>query len=430
MTAVREAPERSAAPAPPRARLADHVRGWFSQVRRLLGLPVASYYLILFAVLVLTGFGLVMVLSASSITSYDGGKGSSFSIVARQGAFALGGLALMFACSRAPVRLWQALAPWAMAGGLIIQVLPLLPGLGATVNGNRSWIHLGSLQLQPAEFVKLALALFLGAFLGRRIGQLTRLRALLPIVLTVGASVGLVLLGHDLGTGIILMLTAAGALFVGGLRKRYLLLFGAGAVALVGAMVLTSANRMSRIQAVITGHATEGGDSLGDHWQSDHGLYALASGGWTGVGLGASREKWSWLPEAHNDFIFAIVGEELGLLGTFAVIGVFVILACGLVRVICRTSDRMVQATTGGIFLWIIGQAAVNIGVVCGILPVIGVPLPFVSYGGSSLISTLLAAGIVLSFARAEPGAAEALRRRGASVRASLSIFARQPRGN
>lgn len=428
MTTLREPVDEEARPQQ-RARLADHVRGWYSEGRRLLGLPVASYYLILVSVLALTGFGLVMVLSASSITSYAGGHGSSFSIFLRQLIFAAIGLLLMFLASRAPLRFWHAIAGPALIGAIFLQLLPLLPVIGTSVNGNQSWIRIGSLQLQPAEFAKLALAVYIGHFMATRLARLHRVAALLPVLLGVGGSIGLVLLGHDLGTAMMLMMAAAGALFIGGLPWRYMFLFALAAGAIVIGLVLSSANRMSRIQAALTGHASESADTLGDHWQSNHGLYALASGGWTGVGLGASREKWSWLPEAHNDFIFAIIGEELGLLGTLAVLALFVILAYGLIRVIVRSDNRMVQATTAGIFLWIVGQAAVNIGVVSGIVPVIGVPLPFVSYGGSSLISTLLAAGVVLSFARSEPGAREALKKRQARLRSSLSIFARRPKG-
>ena len=380
------------------------------QLGTLLNLPVTTYYLILFSVLALTVFGLVMVLSASSITSYAGGRGSSFTIAIRQGVFAAVGVTLMFVAARMSLLFWERVSMGAVLLGLSLQVLPLVPGFGATRNGSQSWIEVGPVQLQPAEFLKLALVLFIGVSLAKRFHMMPRLTAVLPVGLVAGAGVTLVLLGHDLGTGIILMLLVFGALFVGGLPWRYILLLVGSGVAVVAAMVLTSRNRMVRIQALITGHASEQTDALGDHWQSNHGLYALASGKWFGVGLGASREKWSWLPEAHNDFIFAIIGEELGLVGTVAVIAMFGVLAYAMIRIIHRTRNRMVQAATAGIFMWIVGQAAVNIGVVCGLLPVIGVPLPFVSYGGSALISNLLAAGLLLSFARCEPGAREALR--------------------
>ena len=177
---------------------------------------------------------------------------------------------------------------------------------------------------------------------------------------------------------------------------------------------------MARIQALFTGHASDIADPLGQHWQSNHGLYALASGGWLGVGLGGSREKWAWLPEAHNDFIFAIIGEELGLVGTLAVVVLFGLLSYGIVRIIMRSQDRFVQTVSAGLLAWLAGQAFINIAVVTGLLPVIGVPLPFVSYGGSSLVATLLGAGVLLSFARSEPGASEALASRGFHVRSAL----------
>src|SRR5699024_1694037 len=187
-------------------------------------------------------------------------------------------------------------------------------------------------------------------------------------------------------------------------------------------------NRLQRVVASLTGHEDASADDLlGTHWQSSHGEYALASGGFFGVGLRASREKWSWLPEAHTDFIFAIIGEELGLAGTLLVIALFVALAWGLLRVSLRARDPLMRVTTMAVFMWIIGQAAVNISVVVKVLPVIGVPLPFVSYGGSALVANLLAAGVVLAFARQEPGAKEALRPR--RRRRSLSILARTPGG-
>ena len=204
-----------------------------------------------------------------------------------------------------------------------------------------------------------------------------------------------------------------------------------GALAMIGAvvalMVVTSANRMARVRAMLTGSDSAEMDPLGQHWQSNHGLYALASGGWFGVGLGASREKWSWLPEAHNDFIFAIIGEELGLLGSVVVLLLFAALGYGLVRIIMRSRDRFVQTSTAAVFMWLVGQAAVNIGVVAGVLPVIGVPLPLVSYGGSALLATLIAIGMVLSFARAEEGAREAMRAQSNRVRSSLAVLARRP---
>lgn len=400
----------------------------FGRVRDVLDLPVTSYYLVLFSVLALTAFGLVMVLSASSISSYDGGTGSSFSLFFRQATFAIAGLGLMFVASVMPLKFWKRVALPAVILGIGLQILPLLPGFGHTVNGSQSWVRIGGFQFQPAEFVKLAIALYIGAFMANRAKSLNSWKALFPLLAVIATVLGLVLVGGDLGTGLIVIAVIAGALFVGGLPWSKLLSLGLIAVTGVFLMVVTSANRMARIKAMLAGGASTDADALGQHWQSNHGLFALASGGWFGVGLGASREKWNWLPEAHNDFIFAIIGEELGLLGSSVVIGLFVALALGLVRVVVRSKDTVVQATTAGIFMWMIGQAAVNIGVVTGLLPVIGVPLPFVSYGGSALLANFLAIGVVLSFAREEPGARAAMAAHRARLSSSLSVFASRKR--
>ncbi|GAA4285274.1 putative lipid II flippase FtsW [Brevibacterium daeguense] len=423
-------PTRSSEPRVRRTTPEDFIRsgsGVWASVRRLLELPVTSYYIVLFATLALTALGLIMVLSASSIVSYDGGEGSSFTLFNRQLVFALIGLFMMFTLSLAPLRFWRFIAGPAIILGMLLQVLPFIPGLGQTVNGSTSWVEIGGVQAQPAEFVKVALALWLGVFLANKATKLHSIRELMPAVAVLGIVLGFILYGRDLGTGIIIMGLALGALFVGGVPWRYFFAALAAILAVVAVMVLTSANRMARIKAMFTGGDSAQMDALGQHWQSNHGLFALASGGWFGVGLGASREKWSWLPEAHNDFIFAIIGEELGLVGSFIVILLFLVLGYGLIRILMRTDDRFVQATTAGVFVWLIGQAAVNIGVVAGVLPVIGVPLPLVSYGGSALIATLIAVGMMLSFARAEAGALEAMRAQSSRVRRSLAVLARRP---
>lgn len=410
-------------------RAADFARetGLRASLRRLLDMPVTSYYLVFISVLALIGFGLIMVLSASSISAYRAGEGSSFSVFYRQGLFAVIGVALMIGLSYVPVAWFKKTASIVFLGAVVLQTLPLVPGLGHEVQGNAGWIRVGGFQGQPAEFTKIALAVWLATFFAYKSAKLGSLREILPALIGLTVVLGLVLAGRDLGTAIIVVATALGTVFVAGLPWKYLITAFLGIAAVVAALVLTSANRMARIRAMFAGHDTDAMDPLGQHWQSNHGLFALASGGWFGVGLGASREKWLWLPEAHNDFIFAIIGEELGLLGSGAVLLLFSVLGFGLIRIVLRTEDRMIQAAVAGIFMWFIGQALVNIGVVSGVLPVIGVPLPFVSYGGSALLATCMAAGIVLAFARAESGAKEAMRAQSARVRESLAVLASSP---
>ena len=395
---------------------------------RVSAYPLTTYYLILVSVLALTGLGVVMVLSASSITSYDGGAGSSFAYFNKQAGFAAVGLILMVGATFFPLEWWRRLAWPALVLGVGMQAAVFVPGLGKSTKGNANWIQVGGFQMQPSEFLKIALAVWLGYVLANKYGKMTTFgHAMIPVVPGIVLVVGLIVGGNDLGTGLVLMAMALICLFIGFFPWKYFFLLFGSLAAVAVFFVLSSENRLRRITAALTGHADQtAADITGQAWQSNHGLFSLASGGWLGVGLGASREKWSWLPEAHNDFIFAIIGEELGLLGSMAVILVFATLAWGMIRVILRSKTLFVQVATAGLFAWLIGQAAINICVVTGLLPVIGLPLPFVSYGGSSIIASLLAVGVVLSFARTEDGAAEAIKVHKDRVRSSFAVLARK----
>ncbi|WP_240372255.1 putative lipid II flippase FtsW [Brevibacterium zhoupengii] len=424
---------RSAQTTDPKSRpTTSAVRTMLSSVRREFGrvsaYPLTTYYLILVSVLALTSLGLVMVLSASSITSYDGGEGSSFAYFNKQAGFVALGAILMVAASFFPVHVWRKLSWGALLLGVVMQASVFIPGLGKSTKGNANWIQFGGFQLQPSEFLKIALAVWLGAVLASKYGKMTTFgHAMIPVVPGIVLAIGLVVGGNDLGTALVLMAMALVCLFIGFFPWKYFLLLFGGLGAVAAFFVFSSENRLNRITAALTGHADQtASDITGQAWQSNHGLFSLASGGWLGVGLGASREKWSWLPEAHNDFIFAIIGEELGLLGSLAVILMFVALACGMIRVILRSKSRFIQITTAGLFAWLIGQAAINIAVVTGLLPVIGLPLPFVSYGGSSIVASLLAVGVILSFARTEDGAQAAIKVHKDRVRSSFAVLARK----
>ena len=230
------------------------------------------------------------------------------------------------------------------------------------------------------------------------------------------------LAGHDLGTALILMALVGTVLFIAGAPLRIFVSSLGAAAVLVNILVTTSGNRMGRISTWASGCAGVK-DYQSVCWQTVHGEWALASGGWWGVGLGASREKWGLLPEAHNDFIFAVIGEELGLVGTLAVLALFVVLGLGLFRVVLRSDDLFIKIATGGVLTWVLGQAVINIGAVIGLLPVVGVPLPLVSSGGSALVMTMVALGMVIGFARREAGAQEALAARPGLVRRSLAVL-------
>ncbi|MHA7144121.1 putative lipid II flippase FtsW [Arthrobacter sp. TmT3-37] len=358
----------------------------------------SSYYLILGSALALTAIGLMMVLSASSVEAISEGK-DSFDLFLKQALWAGAGLLLMLVLSRLGPRAYRALA-WPSLG-IAVVLLVLVLVIGVEINGNKNWIRIGSQTFQPSEPTKLAIALWFAAVLERKKALIRDWKhAMIPALPFGGLPIGLVLIGGDLGTGLVLMMIAGAALFFAGAPLKLFTLTGLAALAGALLMVATSSNRGGRISAWLGLNCDDGADLC---LQSDNGLFAMASGGWFGVGIGQSRQKWNWIPEAHNDFIFAIIGEEFGLVGTLVVVLLFGILAVATIRVALRYTDPFVRILMGSILVWLIGQAFVNIGMVTGLLPVIGVPLPFISYGGSALTFTLAAVGVLLSFARKTP---------------------------
>lgn len=362
--------------------------------------------------------GLVMVASSSSVGSIARG-GSGFAGLISQGIFAAIGLAGLVVAAMAPPALYRRCAWLLLALGLALQGLVHTP-LGVERGGNRNWLQIGSLTLQPSEMLKLALAVWLGTVLAlnrHRLGDVFFL--VFPALPVTVLALGLVVAGHDLGTMMVMLVLVAVALWVAGAPRRWFAAVGLLAGAGVAVLAMTSSNRMGRINVWLNG-CQDGGQMCDQYIE---GRYGLAEGGWWGVGLGESRQKWGRLPAAEDDFIFAIIGEELGLVGTLLVIALFVALAFVLTRMIIRSEDPFIQITTGAVSAWLIGQAMANMFVVAGLLPVIGVPLPFISSGGSALVSSMLALGMLISFARHEPGAAEALRARASRVRRSVTVL-------
>lgn len=375
------------------------LRRLWNRTGAIAGSPTAPYYWIIAATVALTGIGLMAVLSASSAESISEGQ-DPYSLFIKESMFAISGFVIMLALSMLPPSFFKKSA-WLILGfSILLLMLVVFTPLGKTVQGNRNWLNLGdTFTFQPSEAAKLALAIWIGMVLARK-GPLVRdwKHTLIPVVPAAIIVVGLVLLGHDLGTAVIVMAVVGAGIFFGGGSKR--VLFGAivlgGAAA--GVLATMSGNRTSRLDGWL-GNCDNG---LGLCDQAQNGIFALASGRFFGVGLGQSRQKWSWIPEAHNDFIFAILGEELGLLGTLVIIALYAVLAFSIFRVVIRRNDTFARVVGGSILAWIIGQAFVNIAMVVGLLPVIGVPLPLISYGGSSLMVTLAAIGVVLSFARTQ----------------------------
>lgn len=385
--------------------------------------PLAPYYLILGSTLALTAIGLVMVLSSSSVIALDGGEGSTFTEFRSQALFAAIGLPLAWAASRMPLRFWSRVA-WPLLGvAVVAQAMVVLTPLGRGEGGNLAWLYVGGGQtIQPAELSKIALVVWGATVLARKRPLLNRTSHLLvPVAPATLAVLAFVLVGHDLGSALIIVAIVASMLFVAGAPMRWFVAGGSLAALAVTLLVTTSDNRSGRFADWLSGCTS----TLLQQgcWQPMHGRYALATGGWWGVGLGGSREKWNWLPAAHNDYILSIIGEELGLPGTMAILALFGLLAYGLYRLVVGTDQLMVKIAVAGVFAWVLLQALVNIAVVLGLLPVIGLPLPLVSSGGSALVTTLVALGLVLGFARRVPGAPAALAARSGVVRRSLAVL-------
>lgn len=385
-------------------RLGDRARRLRERVVDLLDRPLTSYYLILGATALLLTIGLVMVLSASSVWSYRWLDGDSYAVVKRQLLFVALGLPCAWIASRLPHQ-WIRQLAW--PGFVVALGLLLLTSLyGVEINGNQNWLAVGPIRIQPSEIAKLALILWAAhvyAHKDRRLGRVHEV--MMPVVPGMMLATVMVILGEDLGTAIVLFGILLAMLWVVGAPARFFMLC-IGVIGVLGlALALISPHRVARITTFIDPFA----DYYGTGWQPAHGLYALASGGWTGEGLGASRQKWGELPEAHTDYVFAVLGEELGLIGTLMVLGLFAVLAFAALRVAQRTTDAFTRYMTFGIVAWLVGQMIINVGMVLTLLPVIGLPLPLISYGGSSMVPSLVALGIVVGFARREPAAARAL---------------------
>lgn len=361
--------------------------------------PVSTEFLLIASTaLLLTLFGLVMVLSATSATAVASGKDPMGGVL-RQGMFALIGIPLMFLISRLPVAFLKKMAWPALFGAIALQLLVFTP-LGIADGGNRNWILVANFTLQPSEFLKLALALWIAAVLLRKQAMLGTWHQVFIPVIPVGAlAIGTVLAGKDLGTAMVMVLILLGCLFFSGVKLRLFILPLLLGIVAVLVYALSSEDRMRRILATCDNMVLYDTDC----YQSIHGIWGMASGGIFGLGLGNSQEKYGWLPAAGNDFIFAILGEELGLIGCIVVLALFTFFTVGAFHIIRKTPDPFIRVAAGGITVWIVGQAVLNIGVVIGVFPVMGVPLPFMSQGGTALLAVLIACGVLLAFARTIP---------------------------
>ncbi|NMI00230.1 putative lipid II flippase FtsW [Pseudonocardia acidicola] len=368
--------------------------------------PLTSLHLILGVFGLLTLFGLVMVLSASSVEAFAAG-GSSYSVFARQLMFCGAGLVLFWIGLRTPPKVVRALAPAFLIVCAVLLALVLIPGIGSVRGGSRGWFTVGSFGFQPGEPARVALAMWGAHVLAARRAVMHRWKhALSPVVPVAMVLATLIVLEPDLGMTVSLGIVLIALLFFAGAPMRLLAALSGGALA--GALILglTAGYRQSRITAFLSPDA----DPLGPAYQATQALYSLADGGLFGVGLGQGRAKWSYLPNAHNDFIFAIIGEELGFVGAFAVLALFATLAYTGLRIAARNTDPWLRILCATLTVWLVAQAAINIGYVVGLLPVTGLQLPLISSGGSSLVVTMFAFGILANAARHEPEAVAALR--------------------
>jgi cell division protein FtsW len=361
--------------------------------------PVNLYYMLLGSTLGLSLLGLIMVFSASSIHSLET-KGTSFAIVLRQFIFLCLSIPMAWVLSRLSLNQWKILARFGFSVSVFL--LLIVQVIGKSVNGNHNWISLGFVDVQPSEIAKFMMILWAGFMLAKQERSGVDHMAVLKLIAPAFAlCIILVMAGSDLGTASVFACILAGLLWVSGLRLG---IFGmALSVGLVGltAAILTSPYRVQRFMVFLNPFAEDQYKLYG--WQPAHSLLGLASGGLFGVGLGASRQKWGNLAEAHTDFIFAVIGEELGLFGTLATLLLLSILIFSIFKLALRAHDPMVRYVASGFGVWIAIQTILNIGSAISVLPVVGVTLPLVSYGGSALIATYMGIGFVLGAARRDP---------------------------
>lgn len=363
---------------------------------RLVSAQSLTFYQLAGVVVFMAGFGIIMVLSSSYIDSLKNSD-NSFAIFEKQILAGLFGLVMFAVLSLSRPDWYRRRALLLLGAALGVQLLTTLTPLGVSINGNKNWISIAGFTVQPSEFLKLAMIVAMGAYLQAQERNFYDPRTWWKALIIPGIAIVAVFSGKDLGTAIVMAVIMLVILGLAGIPRRILATISAVGFVLFIIALNASSSRLGRIMAWLNPNAPDPNDY---NWQSQHGIWALAAGGIGGVGLGNSKLKWSWIPEAENDFIFAIIGEEEGLLGAVAVIALFIFMGFLFKRIAERTVDIYSRSVVIGVGIWILGQALVNIAVVLNLLPVLGVPLPLISAGGSSLAANLVAIGIVLSIER------------------------------
>ncbi|MGH3436892.1 MAG: putative lipid II flippase FtsW [Sciscionella sp.] len=372
-----------------------------------LGRPLASFHLILAVFGLLTVLGLVMVLSATSVESYSQDS-SVYGLFKKQALFVALGTVLFWLGLRLPLKLFRRFSGAFVALCVLMLVAVLL--IGPTINGSKGWFQIGPLSFQPVEVAKLALTLWGAHVLVCKQAVLHQYRHLLvPVIPVALLMFALVMLQPDLGSTVTLGAVVVALLwFVGAPLRIFAALLGGG-IAGVLMLAIGAKYRLARVISFLN----PGADTQGGSYQAHQALYALADGGLFGQGLGQGASKWRYLPNLRTDFIFALVGEELGLIGALVVVGLFVALAVVGLRIAARNVDPWIKLIAGTLTVWLVTQASINIGYVVGLLPVTGVTLPMISYGGTSITATMLVFGILANCARHEPAAVADLRSQG-----------------
>ncbi|WSV86573.1 putative lipid II flippase FtsW [Nocardia sp. NBC_01009] len=367
--------------------------------------PLASFHLVVTIATLLTTLGLVMVLSASGVVEYAGG-GSAYSLFNQQALFAVFGAVLFYIALRIPLRLLRQASFPTFALSVLALLLVLVPGIGTSVQGARRWLMFGPVSVQPSEIVKVTLIVWGAHLLASRRSDQASLKDILVPLVPAGLLVCLLIVVQpNLSTTVAVGLVLGSLLWYGGLPVRLFVTIAISGVIAAGVLAMSAGYRSNRVRSFFN----PGTDTQGDNYQARQALYSLADGGIWGRGLGQSRAKWSYLPNAHNDFIFAIIGEELGFLGCGLVLALLALFVYTGIRIASRSADPFLRLLTASATTWIAGQALINIGYVVGLLPVTGLQLPLVSAGGSSLAITLLMFGLIANAARHEPEAVAAL---------------------
>jgi cell division protein FtsW len=362
----------------------------------VLGEPPIHFYIITAVMAVLTMLGLVMVLSSSAVKAINNGQ-NGWGYFKKQLLWAILGMGALFITVKVPYTKWRNFVKVGLVGSFVSMFLVFIPGLGRNINGAQNWLNLGPFGGQPSEVMKLALLLYSADLLARRSEHIANpKRTLRPVLMILGAACLLVLAQRDLGNGIVMAIIVLAVSFFAGVPLRPLAGAATGMTVAGVGFVMSESYRLARWTSFLNLEANKQKNGY-QVWQS---LVAIASGGLTGAGVGAGKAKWGFIPELHTDFIFALIAEEMGLFGVVVVCALFAVLGYAGLQVALHAKDTFGMLVAGGVTAWLLAQAVINIMGVTGMMPLTGLTLPFVSFGGSSLLITMSAAGLLLNVAR------------------------------